>query len=74
MSRNSTRLMLFAVILIASLVAMPAAATGPAHRAPTHAASVWSVIWNWATSLLSGSDSDGYDRGILIDPNGGSGR
>jgi hypothetical protein len=74
MSRNSSR-MLFAVVLIASLaVALPAAATGPAHRVPTHQVSLWSVVWDWAASLWAGSTSDGSDRGILIDPNGGPGR
>jgi hypothetical protein len=74
MSRTSR--LLSAVVLIASLVvALPAAAMGPAHRAPLHQASLWSVFWDWATSLtslLSGASSPtgDLDRGALIDPNG----
>jgi hypothetical protein len=76
MSRKSSRVMLSAVLLIASLiVALPAAAKGPVHRVPAHHASLWSVIWEWATSLwTSGTQEDEANRGILIDPNGGPGR
>jgi hypothetical protein len=51
MSRKSSRVMFSAVVLIASLVVLPAAATGTAHRVPTHQVSLWSVFWDWAASL-----------------------
>ena len=77
MSRHSSRVLLCAVVLVASLVtALPAAAAGPAHRAPALHGSLWSFFCNWAASLwvhIAPSEGD-PDRGILIDPNGGPGR
>jgi hypothetical protein len=76
MSRHSSRILLCAVVLVASLVTALPAAAGPAHRAPALSGSLWSVFCNWAASVWSHiAPSEGDpDRGILIDPNGSPGR
>lgn len=84
MSRNLSRGLVAVLMLVACLgLAMPAAAA-PAERVPEApllsrlmdwAGNVWETVtratqgpWSVATA----ADSDGhYDRGALIDPNGG---
>lgn len=87
MSRNSSRDLIFILVLVAGLgLALPATAA-PAERTPESpllsrfrdwTGSLWDSVLQgkpnpWTILIEADSGADHKDRGILIDPNGAPG-